>query len=186
MFSRAFSCPGQAIWQTGKLLANKLIRTGGGACRAQRDIVPRPAMVVSGRTSHSIAISCFGGAGRRWLPAGAIIATSIFGSVVWASGVNRLLGARRCELPEQHSGPHDLGAERLHSIAQFGVGGVDEQCSPVRVFADQVRDPVIRSIPATMPRVDRGEAIGRRRHGGRLPSRRTRLSMRHRGGSPAE
>ena len=35
---RGFSFPELAIWQVGKLLANNLIRTGGGACRRYSDI----------------------------------------------------------------------------------------------------------------------------------------------------
>ena len=125
--------------------------------------------VTPARTSHSLAISGFAGEGRRSLFVDTAIASGVIGRADRVSGVNWLLrAAHRCELPEQRPGPHDPGAERLHSIAQLGVGCVDEQRSPVPVFADQVRDSVIRSIPAAMSRVDHGEAIGRRRHGGRL------------------
>ena len=61
----------------------------------------------------------------------------------------------------------DSGAQRVQPSPQLRIGSVDQRPRRIRQCCDQLHDPVVRAIPAAMPRVNDGEAIWPRRHVGR-------------------
>ena len=110
-----------------------------------------------------------GGAGGRQLSVYTAVTTGAVGGVGRVSGISWLHGAtRRGDLPQQCSGPHDLGSESLYPSAQRRVGGVDQGRRPVWECVHELHDSIIRSIPAAMSGVDHGKALGRQWHGGWL------------------
>ena len=87
---------------------------------------------------------------------------------LWAAAGARLhCVARRGEFVQKRPGTCNLRAQCVHPGTKPRIGGVDQNRFAVRKCIDQLHDAVVRAIAPSMPGMNHGKALARRRHAGR-------------------
>ena len=74
------------------------------------------------------------------------------------------LVARRGEFVQKRPGTCNLRAQCVHPGRKPRIGGVDQNRFAVRKCIDQPHDAVVRAIAPSMPGMNHGKALARRRH----------------------
>ena len=86
----------------------------------------------------------------------------------WAAAGARLhCVARRGEFVQKRPGTCNFRAQCVHPGTKPRIGGVDQNRFAVRKCIDQLHDAVVRAIAPSMPGMNHGKALARRRHAGR-------------------